>query len=67
MNRHPADLVSLTFGVLFVAAGLIVFSGGIDALALEWVGPLAVIGIGAVLIMAARPRRASSDELTSGD
>ena len=67
MNRHPADLLSLTFGLLFVAVGLVVSSGGIDTLALEWVGPMAVIGLGAVLILAARPRATSADDLAPED
>ena len=62
MTRHPADLLSLSFGFLFAAAGLILLSGNVDWPSLEWVGPLAAIVLGAVLILVARSSRASRDE-----
>ena len=67
MNRHPADFLSLTFGLLFVAVGLVVYSGGIDALTLEWVGPLVAIVLGAFLILAARSTRSAPDDLAPGE
>jgi hypothetical protein len=57
MERHPADLVSLASGIAFAAAGLVLVSGGVELLALEWVAPLAVIVIGALFIVAARSSR----------
>ena len=62
MARHPADLLSLSFGLLFVAVGLILLSGGIDALAFEWVGPVAAILLGALLIIVARSSRPANGE-----
>jgi hypothetical protein len=66
MARHPADLLSLSFGLLFVAVALVLFSGGIETFSLEWVAPLAAIILGAVLILVARPS-APSDDLPTQD
>lgn len=60
MLRHRLDALSLTFGLLFVGAGLLLLSGGPAVgqdLPMEWVGPLVAIGLGAVLFLAARPHR----------
>ena len=54
MTRHSADLLSLFFGLLFVAVGLVLLSGGAGALSLAWVGPLVAVGLGTVLVLAAR-------------
>lgn len=62
MARHPADLLSLSFGLLFIAIALVIFSGGIDALSLEWVAPLAAIFLGAVLILVARSSRSAAGD-----
>ena len=67
MARHPADLLSLSFGLLFVAVALVLFSGGIETLSLEWVAPLAAIILGAVLILVARSSRPPSDDLPPQD
>ena len=64
MERHSLDALSLTFGLLFVAAGLLLLSGGPalgNNLPMEWVGPLVAIGLGAVLFLAARPERRMPD------
>jgi hypothetical protein len=61
MSRHPADLVSLTFGLLFAAVGLVLLSGGGGALSLAWVGPLVAVALGALLILAARSTRTAAD------
>lgn len=67
MARHPADLVSLSFGLLFVAVALVLVSGSIETLSLEWVAPLAAIVLGAVLILVARSSQPTSDDLPSQD
>jgi hypothetical protein len=54
MSRHSIDLLSLAFGLLFAALGLVLLSGGRDALSLGWVGPLTAIALGGILIAAAR-------------
>jgi len=64
MERHRFDALSLVFGLLFVAAGLLLLSGGPapgQSLPMEWVGPLVAIGLGAVLLLAARPEREKAD------
>lgn len=50
MSRHRADFLSLAFGLLFVAIGLILLSGATGALSLAWVGPLTAIALGALLV-----------------
>lgn len=62
MARHPTDFFSLAFGLTFVACGLILLSGGSAAISLEWVGPMAAIGIGAILLLAARQGRSTVEE-----
>ncbi len=62
MSRHPADFLSLVFGVLFAAAGLVLLSGSSGALSLAWVGPLVAIVLGALLVLAARSSRTAPDE-----
>jgi hypothetical protein len=60
MQRHRLDALSLAFGLLFMATGLLLLSGGPalgNNLPMEWVGPLVAIGLGAVLFLAARPER----------
>jgi hypothetical protein len=62
MSRHPADPVSLVFGMLFAAIGLVLLSGGDRALSLAWVGPLTAVALGALLILAARSARPVADD-----
>jgi hypothetical protein len=62
MPRHSADLLSLTFGLLFAAVGLVLLSGSSGALSLAWVGPLTAIALGALLFVAARSTRTAPDE-----
>ncbi|HYM52164.1 MAG TPA: hypothetical protein VEW45_01610 [Candidatus Dormibacteraeota bacterium] len=64
MHRHRLDALSLAFGLLFVAAGLLLLGGGPvlgNNLPMQWVGPLVAIGLGAVLFLAARPEREKPD------
>jgi hypothetical protein len=65
MQRHSLDALSLVFGLLFVAAGLLLLSGGpalSQKLPMEWVGPLVAIGLGTIILLAARPERKKPDE-----
>ncbi len=57
MHRHPADLLSLFFGLLFASVGLVLLSGGSGALSLAWVGPLVALALGVLLVFAARSSR----------
>ena len=67
MRRHPADLLSLTSGLLFAAMGLVLVLGGVDTLPLEWIGPLVAIVLGGALILAARSIRADPTDIPSED
>jgi hypothetical protein len=62
MSRHSADLLSMTFGLLFAAVGLVLLSGGSGTLSLAWVGPLTAIALGGLLFLAARSTRSAPDE-----
>ena len=63
MSRHPADFVSLLFGLVFAAIGLVLFAGDDGALSLAWIGPLTAVVLGALLILAARSSRTAPDDL----
>ena len=68
MTRHPADLLSLVAGLLMLGLGLVLLSGGIGDLPMEWVGPMVAIGLGLLILIAARQERPpSEDEPTSTD
>lgn len=58
MSRHPADLLSLVAGLLVLALGLLLLSGGVGDIPMEWVGPAVAIGLGVVIVVAALPNRA---------
>lgn len=69
MARHPVDLLSFVSGVLVLGLGLLLLSGGVDNVPMEWAGPAVAIGLGIFILVAARPQRqanegepASSDE-----
>jgi hypothetical protein len=57
MERHPADVFSLLAGLMTLGLGLLLLSGGLDDVPMEWVGPTVAIGIGIMIVVAARPRR----------
>ena len=62
MERHPLDVLSLAFGLLFAAAGLLLIGGkpaAIDGLPLSWIGPVFAVGVGVLLLVAARPERSA--------
>jgi hypothetical protein len=68
MERHRLDLLSLVFSLVFASIGLLLLGGGpafVDRLPMAWVGPLAAIGLGVIVVLAARPhgdREISEDE-----
>jgi len=62
MARHPADLLSLVAGLLVLGLGLLLLSGGVGDIALEWAGPAVAIGLGVVIVVAARPNRAPEED-----
>jgi hypothetical protein len=55
MARHPVDLLSFIAGVLVLALGLLLLTGGLEGLRLEWAGPVVAIGLGVLIVLAARP------------
>jgi hypothetical protein len=63
VTRHPADLLSLVTGLAVLAAGLLLLSGDLDQVPMEWVGPAVAIGLGILILFAARPSREPSDEV----
>jgi hypothetical protein len=68
MTRHPADLLSLVAGLVVLGLGLLLLSGDAGDVPMEWVGPAVAIGLGALILFAARPAREASDkEPTSAD
>lgn len=62
MTRHPADLLSLVAGLLVLGLGLVLLSGGVGDVPTEWVGPAIAIGLGALILFAARPTREADDQ-----
>jgi hypothetical protein len=62
MPRHSPDLVSLTFGILFAAIGVVLLLGRLDTIRLDWVIPAAVVVLGVLLIVLARPTGTRPDD-----
>jgi hypothetical protein len=61
VTRHPADLLSLVAGLAVLGLGLLLLSGGIGDVPMEWAGPTVAIGLGVMILLAARPNRAPDD------
>lgn len=59
MDRHALDPLSLLFGLLFSVVGLVLLTGdpARGSISLAWAGPAAAIGVGLLVVLAARPRR----------
>ena len=66
MKRHPADLLSLVAGLAAVGLGLVLLAGGVGDIRLEWVGPPVAIGLGVVILLAARPARETTAQERDG-
>jgi len=62
MERHPADVFSLLAGLMTLGLGLLLLSGGLNGVPMEWVGPAVAIGIGLLILVAARPSRAEAPD-----
>jgi len=65
MARHPVDLLSFSAGVLVLALGLLLLTGGLGGLRLEWAGPVAAIGLGVLIVLAARPQAGKESDPTT--
>jgi hypothetical protein len=57
MARHPLDTLSLAAGLLFTACGLLLLSGGLNGLPMQWAGPLTALVLAGIVALGARPRR----------
>ena len=62
MARHPVDLLSFVSGVLVLGLGLVLLPGGVGDIPMEWVGPAVAIGLGALILYAARPAHEPSED-----
>ncbi|MDP9467644.1 MAG: hypothetical protein M3P32_02730 [Chloroflexota bacterium] len=62
MRRHPVDLLSFVSGLLVLTVGLLLLSGGLSDVPMEWVGPAVAIAVGLLIAVAARPAREPRDE-----
>jgi len=62
MSRHPVDLLSFVTGLPVLGVGLLLLSGGLSGLAMESVGPAVAIGLGVLILVAARPQSEPKDE-----
>lgn len=56
MKRHPVDVLSFGAGLLVLATGLLLLTGSLDSIRLEWAGPIVAIGLGVLILLAARRR-----------
>jgi hypothetical protein len=66
MARHPFDALSFLFGLFFALVGLALLAGNSarGTIALDWAGPIVAVGLGIVVLLAARPTsRAASGEI----
>jgi TRAP-type C4-dicarboxylate transport system permease small subunit len=63
MKRHSADLFSLVAGLLTLGLGLLLLTGGVGHVPMEWVGPAVAIGVGLLIVVAALPDRGSGDDV----
>jgi len=52
MERHPFDAFSFVSGALVLGGALLLLTGGLGDVSLRWVGPVAVIALGALMIVA---------------
>jgi len=67
VTRHAADLLSLVAGLAVLGLGLVLLSGGVGDLPMEWVGPVVAIGVGVLILIAARQNRGTDrDEPAPG-
>ena len=63
MRRHEFDVLSFVFGLAFAGVGLVLLGGGgliPGGLVLAWTGPVVAIGLAVLIVIAARPRAAST-------
>jgi hypothetical protein len=61
MARHPVDIFSFLSGALFLVLGLLLLSGNLGGIPFEWAGPGVAIGLGMLILFAARGSRANAE------
>lgn len=61
MLRHRFDPLSLAAGLFFTLCGLLLLSGGLDGMSMQWAGPLVAIALAVIVALGARPRRRSPE------
>lgn len=69
MERHPFDLLSFVFGLIFVAVATVALLG-VEVVALRdlaWVLPTVLVVIGAALLLTSATRRSTTDEEQAGE
>jgi hypothetical protein len=57
MARHSFDPLSLAAGLLLTVCGLLLLSGGLGGLPMQWAGPLTAIVLAGIVALGARPQR----------
>lgn len=59
MKRHPVDVISLVFGLVFLAIGipLALADSGFELVRGRWVAPGLLIAIGVVVLVSTLPNR----------
>jgi hypothetical protein len=62
MHHHAFDAVSFAFGALFLIGGVMLLNGTPNVDALQWIGPVAFIGLGLLILVATVPRRRADAE-----
>lgn len=62
MARHAFDALSLAAGLLFTVCGLLLLSGGLGGLPMQWVGPLIAVLLAGILALGAGPPRRRPEE-----
>ncbi|MGZ8475661.1 MAG: hypothetical protein ACXWWQ_05470 [Candidatus Limnocylindria bacterium] len=67
MNQHRFDALSFIFGSIFVVAGLLLLTGGLQGIQLQWVGPVVAVLLGLVILFAVRPRPTPLNESAAPD
>ncbi len=67
MARHPFDALSFAFGLLFALLGLALLAGNParGTIALDWAGPIVALGLGLVVLLAARRHPSSAADAAS--
>lgn len=62
MKRHPVDVISLVFGLIFLAMGipLALADSGFDLVSGRWLAPALLIAVGVVVLVSNLPGRSSA-------